>query len=124
MTNTRVFFLICALVSQVSTNSVAQNTPCDSVYTMVDEVPMFKNGYQDLAFYISNLDYGSCAPDEKVTLTWTIDRSGQMIDIDVLGLDGECKSRIIAQLAKYPKWTPARVMGVPVCFKMKLRKER
>lgn len=84
---------------------------------------MFQNGYDNLAFYISNLDYGNCSIGEAIILTWTIDLTGKMIDIDAFGLNGECKDRVIGQLAKFPRWTPARVMGIPVCFKMKVRKD-
>jgi len=118
----KVFFLICIWGSQMSTNSFAQNLQCDSIYTMVDEAPMFKNGYDDLSFYIANLDYGSCELPETVILTWTINHLGEMIDIKTPGLEGECSSRIIAQLAKFPRWKPARVMGMPVCFKMSLKR--
>ncbi len=118
----RVFFLVCFLGLQVSVNSLGQSIECDSVYTIVDEAPMFKNGYDDLAFYISNLDYGDCGFNDAVILTWTIDRSGRMIDIDAPSLKGECKDLVIKQLAKFPTWNPARVMGMPVCFRMKLRK--
>lgn len=115
--------VICILASQISTASFGQNTGCDSIYVKVDEAPMFMNGYDNLAFYISNLDYGNCAIGKAVILTWTIDRSGQMIDIDAIGLNGECKDHVIGQLAKFPTWSPARIMGIPVCFKIKFRKE-
>ena len=109
------------VLAQLSTNLFGQNTPCDSVYTMVDEAPMFKNGYDELSFYLRNLDYGSCELQKTLLLTWTIDSSGQMIDIDASGLEGECKSNIIGQLAKFPRWSPARLNGIPVCFKMKVK---
>ena len=115
--------MICLLASQLSTASYGQDTGCDSTYVKVDEAPMFQNGYDNLAFYISNIDYGNCAIGEEVLLTWTIDRSGQMINIDAPTLKGECKDRVIEQLAKFPRWRPARVMGIPVCFKMKVRKD-
>lgn len=122
MTAIRVLFLIWLLVLQMSTNLFGQTIHCDSVYTMVDEVPTFKNGYDDLSFYLRNLDYGSCGPHETVVLTWTIDSSGQMINIDAPGLEGECRSRIIGQLAEFPRWNPARLMGIPVCFKMTIKR--
>ena len=117
----RIFVLIFFLILQLTTESLGQNVKCDSVYTMVDEAPMFKSGYDELASYIDNLDYGDCPIDQAITLTWTIDRLGQMIDIDA-DVQGECWSRITTQLAKFPIWSPAKVMGMPVCFKMKLKK--
>src|SRR5690348_16643745 len=107
-------FLIGVLVSHIGICSFGQNIGCDSVYTMADEAPIFKNGYDELAFYIDNLDFRDCGLNKTITLSWTIDRSGKMIDIDATGLEGECKSRIISQLEKFPLWTPARVMGMPV----------
>ena len=105
----------------MSTGLFGQNRPCDSVYTKVDEAPMFKNGYDELSFYLRKLDYGSCDLQKTLLLTWTIDSSGEMIDIDAPALEGECKSRIIAQLAKFPRWSPARLNGIPVCFAMKVK---
>jgi hypothetical protein len=118
----RVVVLICFLISQISVDSFGQSMPCDSVYTMVDEAPMFKGGYENLAFFINNLDFGDCQLNKTIVLTWTVDRLGQMVDIDVPTLEGECKSSVIAQLAKYPVWSPARVMGMPVCFKITIKK--
>ena len=118
----RVFFVVGVLVYLMSANSFGQSIQCDSIYTKVDEAPSFKGGYDNLAFYIDNLDYGDCLLNKTLILTWTIDRSGHMIDIDTPNLEGECKARVIAQLAKFPKWSPARVLGMPVCFKIKLRK--
>ena len=117
----RVFFLTWMLASQMSTSLFGQNKLCDSVYTRVDEAPMFKDGYDKLSFYLRNLDYGSCELQKTLLLTWTIDSSGQMIDIDAPDLEGECKSHIIGQLAKFPRWSPARMNGIPVCFAMKVK---
>jgi hypothetical protein len=117
-----VFILISIFATQMSMDSFGQNMGCDSVYIMIEEAPMFKSGYDELAFYIDNLNFGDCGRNKSTILIWTINRSGKMIDIDVEGLEGECKSRIIAQLDKYPLWTPARVMGMPVCFQMKVKR--
>jgi hypothetical protein len=52
----RVFFLTCMLASQMSTSLFGQNKLCDSVYTRVDEAPMFKDGYDEPSFHLNNLD--------------------------------------------------------------------
>lgn len=118
----KVFFVAGVFVFLMNINSFGQNMQCDSIYTRVDEAPLFKDGYQNLAFYIDKIDYGDCVFSKTLVLTWTINRSGQMIDIDTPGLEGECRSRIIEQLAKFPQWTPARVMGMPVCFRIIIKK--
>jgi hypothetical protein len=119
----RVFVVICLLGSQMVTYSFGQTVPCDTVYTMVDEMPMFANGYEDLVNYLTKtLDFGSCELHVTKTLTWTINRLGDVIDIDAPGLEGECRSRVIGQLANFPKWTPGKLMGMPVCVRTTLRK--
>jgi hypothetical protein len=118
----RVSFLICVVGSLIITNSFGQITRCDSVYTIVDEMPEFGKECEDLSINLAkNLKFGSCGLDEMKILTWTIDTSGQMIDIDAPSLDGKCRTDIIGQLAKFPKWKPGRLKGRSVCVKMILR---
>ena len=41
-----------------------------------------------------------------------------MIDIDALGVEGQCKANIIEQLKAFPHWTPGRLKGELVCVKI------
>jgi hypothetical protein len=103
-------------------SSLGQTAHCDSVHTIVDEMPKFGTADQELFMYIAkNLKFGACGVDEMKLLTWTIDSEGRMINIDATSLDGECKKNVIEQLKKFPSWKPGRHKGKPVCVKMNLR---
>lgn len=118
----RAFLLFCIAGSLMRLTSFAQTTPCDSVYTIVDEMPKFgKEDFDLMSHLIKHVQFGSCGLDEMKILTRTIDSSGHMINIDVPSLEGECKQKIIEQLKTFPPWKPGKLKGKPVCVKMMLR---
>ena len=110
-----VFFLT------IFTCSAQENaTPCDSAYLVVDQPPMFGTDEHDLYKYLSkhfSIKEG-CEPPGKLILTWTINAEGKMIDIDVKGIDGHCKTEILDEFKSFPDWTPGKHKGKPVCVKM------
>jgi hypothetical protein len=102
----------------------AEIKPCDSVYQIVETMPSFgKSGKEDLMTYLAkNLRIiDECPPGEVRTLTWIVDQNGEMINIDVLAVNDLCRSTIVQQLRKMPRWTPGKVNGRPVCVEMKFR---
>lgn len=119
----RLFVLFYTAALLVSLTSFGQTTACDSVYTVVEEMPKFGDSNNDLYTYIAkNVKFGTCGLDEMKLLTWTIDTQGRMINIDASSLEGQCKWDIIGQLDKFPSlWKPGRHKGRPVCVKMNLR---
>lgn len=100
-------------------DSLGQET-CDSLYTVVDQMPVYGKGQSDILEYLAkNLKFSkTCRPEELRKLTWTIDTEGKMIDIDALGIEGQCKANIIEQLKTFPYWTPGRLNGELVCVRM------
>jgi hypothetical protein len=105
---TTIFFIGLRTV-----DSFGQDSPCDSVYTIVDQMPTYGKGTEDLMRYLmKNLKFKKpCRPEELRRLTWTIDKEGKMIDIDLIGLEGKCRDEIIEQLKSFPAWTPGRLNG-------------
>ena len=103
-------------------DSFGQESPCDSVYTFVDQMPTYGKGTVDLMRYLmKNLKFNKrCLPEELRRLTWTINKEGKMVDIDLVGLEGECRDQAIAQLKPFSTWTPGRLNGKLVCVKMVL----
>lgn len=102
-------------------DSLGQGTVCDSIYTIVDTMPTYGKGYQDIAKYLlTTLKFSKkdCRPEDLKRLTWTINKEGKMTDIDVVGVGEQCRTRIIEQLKDFPQWTPGSLNGEPVCVKM------
>lgn len=108
------------LVGFLLVDSFGQNSPCDSVYTIVDQMPIYGKGTQDLMHHLmQNLKFKKpCRPEELKRFLWTINKEGKMVDIDLIGLEGKCKAEIIEQLKSFPAWTPGRLNGNPVCVRM------
>jgi hypothetical protein len=118
----RAFLFFCIAGSLMRLPSFAQTTPCDSVYTIADEMPKFGESNEDFGRYVlKNLKINKCARYDIRLITWTIDSTGHMVNIDVPGLEGECKQNIIEQLKAFPLWKPGKLKGKPVCVKMMLR---
>lgn len=111
-----IIIFICGLCT---VDSLGQET-CDSLYTVVDQMPVYGKGQSDILEYLAkNLKFSkTCRPEELRKLTWTIDTEGKMIDIDALGIEGQCKANIIEQLKTFPYWTPGRLNGELVCVRM------
>lgn len=103
-------------------DSFGQESSCDSVYTFVDQMPTYGKGAEDIMKYVKkNFKFENpCRPEELKRLTWTINKEGKMVDIDLVGLEGECRTRTIEQLKSFPTWTPGRLNGELVCVRMVL----
>ena len=103
-------------------DSFGQDSQCDSVYTVVDQMPTYGKEPEDLVRYLrSNLKFKKpCRPEELRRLTWTINREGKIVQIDLVGLEGECREQIVEQLKSLPSWVPGRLNGKLVCVKMVL----
>ena len=118
----RTLLLLLFICAWMQVPSYGQTTPCDSVYSVVDEMPKFGKEDFDLTLYFAkHVQFGSCGLDEMKILTWTIDRAGNMINIDAPSLEGQCRQKIIEQLKAFPRWKPGRLNGKPVCVKMSFR---
>lgn len=115
-----MFLFVTGLM--ISMPSLSQTQSCDSIYTIVDEMPKFGTDDNGLLIYMAkNLNFGACGLDEMKLLTWTIDSEGRMTNIDATSLKGECKNYVVEQLKKFPLWKPGRHKGKSVCVKMNLR---
>jgi hypothetical protein len=117
MTKIWIVLFICGLAT---VNCFGQQNTCDSLFTVVDQRPIYRTGMADVYEYIAKkLTFKKpCGPEGIRQLIWTIDKEGKMIDIDVIGLEGQCKTDVIKQLTTFPTWTPGRLRGELVCVKM------
>lgn len=101
-------------------NAMAQENSCDSVYRFADQMPVYGNGTEDMLQYLrKNLKiHKPCRPEEIRQFIWTINKQGKMVDIDIVGYEGKCKTQAIEDLKSFPTWTPAMHNRKQVCVRM------
>jgi hypothetical protein len=98
-------------------HSYGQTSACDSVYTIVEEMPVYGKGMSDLYDAFGKVKFSKeCGPQDLRMISWVVDKEGRMIDIEVL--NGQCEPSIVNQLAKFRRWTPAKHGGKNVCVRM------
>jgi protein TonB len=104
---------------KVSAQDVAQ--ACDSTYRVVDEMPIYKNGQQDLLRDIrKEFKFGGpCRPD-KITVKWVVTTLGKVTQVEVSGIEGTCQEDFIHQFELLPPWKPGKRKGRPVCVRMSM----
>jgi len=108
---------IIGVMLLVSLESAAQSNGCDSIYTFVDQMPLYKGGISDFYTDFGKIKSG-CRPEDLTMVSWIIDKEGQMIDIEVRVLEDQCGPPIVKQLETFPKWAPGKHRGQEVCVRM------
>ncbi len=98
----------------------------DDVYEVVDELPQFPGGIQELYKYIAqNLKYPKQARrmgiEGKVYVQFIVDKDGNITEVKaVKGIGAGCDTEAEKVLRTAPKFLPGKVNGAPVKVKMML----
>lgn len=99
----------------------SQKKACDTVYSIVDEMPVYKKGYKDLINAVNKLKIqDNCNPEELRQIIWTIDNEGNIFKVDVQGWEGTCKDYVIKYAKTLTGWNPGKHNGKPVCVQLVL----
>ncbi|HEU5290035.1 MAG TPA: hypothetical protein VFU05_05275 [Cyclobacteriaceae bacterium] len=116
----RTHLVLIFVISITFNRCASQASVCDTTYTVVDEMPMYKSGNSDLIRDIrENFKFDkNCKPEELRQLIWTIDEKGKVVNIDVVGLEGDCKNNITKQAKLLTDWRAGKLQGKPVCTKI------
>lgn len=93
-------------------------------YTMVEQMPQYPGGVQELMKYISkNLRYPAIAQENgiqgRVILRFVVSASGKVEDVQVLrSLDPNCDKEAVRVVQSMPQWIPGKQNGrnVPVYY--------
>ena len=93
-------------------------------YTMVEQMPQYSGGVQELVKYISkNLRYPTIAQENgiqgRVILRFVVSASGKVEDVQVLhSLDPYCDKEAVRVVQSMPQWIPGKQDGrnVPVYY--------
>lgn len=110
-------FLIFCLIIFASKSAYSQTAVCDTVYSVVEEMPKFKNGdLASLSKEISKLRFKSSCEDLSFKIVGTITKEGRFVDVKVHGVTEACEDGIANQLMQLlSEWTPGKLNGHPVC---------
>ncbi len=94
---------------------------CDSTFRVVDEMPIYKSGQQDLLRDIrKEFKFGGpCRPD-KITVKWVVTTLGKVTQVEVSGIEGTCQEDFIHQFELLPPWKPGKRKGRLVCVRMSM----
>lgn len=97
----------------------------EEVFTMVEEMPVFNGGNEEMSKYISKeIKYPKAAKDAKiggkVFVKFIVNRDGSVKDAVVLkGAENcaDCDKEALRVISSMPKWTPGKQNGKAVsCY--------
>ncbi len=90
------------------------------IFTVVESMPEFKGGMQQLYTYLgNNIKYPVMAKESgiqgKVYVTFVVEKDGSITDVKVLrGIGGGCDEEAVRVVKLMPKWKPGIQAGKPV----------
>ncbi len=103
---------------------IDQNTTKDQVFSIVEDQPVPKEGYEAFYNFIGqNLKYPEVAKEKglegKVYVQFIVDVSGDITDVKaVKGIGGGCDEEAIRVIAMSEDWNPGLQRGQPVKVRM------
>ncbi len=90
------------------------------IFTVVESMPEFKGGMQQLYTYLgNNIKYPVMAKESgiqgKVYVTFVVEKDGSITDVKVLrGIGGGCDEEAVRVVQSMPRWSPGKQRGKPV----------
>lgn len=116
----RISFAFLLIALMTTGPLLAQGVTCDSVYRSVDEGPTFGQSLEAFPKHLQKtlVLKAECRSEESFVLTWTVDKEGNMIDIDAPAFGRICKEDVLRQIKNFPRWAPGKIKGKPVCVRM------
>ena len=116
---------------QVSVEN-SEGQDCDSIYIVVETMPQFPGGPNELMKYLSeNTKYPESAKANKIEgrvfVSFVIEKDGSVTNAEVMrGIDKECDAEAVRVVSSMPKWQPGTQNGeavrcrftVPFIFKL------
>ncbi len=92
----------------------------DSIYQIVDEMPMFPGGEAAMMkFVANNVKYPQEAKDNdisgRVFISFVVEKDGSVSNVKVMkGIGGGCDEEAVRVIKGMPKWKPGKQDGKPV----------
>jgi periplasmic protein TonB len=114
-------------IDSVPESSVTKQDSLEkSVFVMVEEMPRFPGGEDNLFKYLKkNIHYPELAREKgikgRVYITFIINKEGQVKDVKVLrGIGGGCDEEARRVVAEMPDWIPGKQDGKNVIVQFNL----
>jgi protein TonB len=121
---------LMAFVLGFHVQAIAQNqvpaSASNEVYSEVDEMPSYKNGFDDLASFLGqNMKYPKEAREKNIEGTvfteFVVEKDGQISEVKVKqGIGSGCDEEAVRVVKAMPKWNPGVLQGKAVRTKMVL----
>lgn len=92
----------------------------DTVFNIVDEMPVFPGGEQAMMKYIAeNIKFPQEAKDKEIAgrvfLAFVVEKDGSVSNVEVKrGIGGGCDDEAVRVVKAMPKWKPGKQKGEPV----------
>ena len=92
----------------------------EKVFDMVEQMPTFPGGQQELMAYLGkNIKYPAIPQESgvqgRVTVQFVVNKDGSIVDVNVIrGVDPYLDKEAVRVISTMPKWKPGKQRGVPV----------
>jgi protein TonB len=118
-----VLFIFFLVFSMKANHSFSQNTTGETdapVLTIVEKMPIFPGGEEELYKYVaSSVVYPTAAKESGITgtviVTFIVEKDGSVTNVKILkGIGGGCDEEALRVVKAMPKWSPGKQDGKPV----------
>ena len=92
----------------------------DTVYQIVEEMPVFPGGEQAMMKFVAeNINYPQEAKDKEIAgrvfVSFVVEKDGSVDEVKVMrGIGGGCDEEVVRVVKAMPKWKPGKQEGKPV----------
>ncbi len=108
------------ITGNFSSNPTAQYNTEKEVFTVVEQMPVFPGGMEQLIKFLSaNITYPAMAKQEgiqgRVFVNFVVEADGSVTNVKVLrGIGGGCDEEAVRVVSSMPNWTPGMQRGEAV----------
>ncbi len=102
-------------IKHIVVNSPLDPAAQDMVFDMVEQMPQFPGGVDEMNHFISKNQPADITTQGRVVLQFIVEKDGKLSDIHLLrSLDETMDKEAIRIMEKMPKWIPGKQNGHPV----------
>jgi len=116
-----ILFILCASISHAQTVTPAASTQQDTVYQLVDQMPIYPGGDDSLMKFLHHniqyppIDEGDDLAYSREVVSFVVNKDGTISDIKVLkSISRSFDKEIIRVISLMPRFTPGMLAGQPV----------
>lgn len=119
----KCFFLISLFIAFVANMNLKAETLSDDIYVLVEQMPEFPGGEQELwNFLSSNMRYPVIAVENniegEVVVQFIVEKDGSITDVQVVkSVDPSLDKEAVRMVRIMPKWNAGMQQGKPVRVK-------